>query len=387
MISGSSLQRAATCPASEAFPHRNTISKDSERGTTVHKYLADVSTMGRDEALVRVPDEYRMLCELIDLEKLPASKPHTFAPEIAFVWNVKTSTVRELGQSLGRNYGKLAASEIPCTLDNVGIANDGVTAIVTDYKGGWSNATAAFENMQLRFGALCFCRANKLAKAHISIIRVKEDGSSWYDSAELGEWDLNVIEGELIKIVDDVLAAKLLVDSGGVAQPTMGEHCRYCPAFHSCPANNSLAVALGSGELGFEINDENAAAAWVKIKAAEKILKEAKAAVKTLAAINPIDIGNGKHLGEKVTKRERISGGVAFRVLRDAYGDDVADAACEVKSSKASIERAIKPSIVESDGKLAPAMRAVIEGIRQRGGIRTTKKMSVVEHKAQLTNN
>lgn len=385
MLSGSSLQRAKACPASEALPHRNTISADIARGTAVHAYLANVPTMGKDDALCAVPEEYRELCAVIDLDRLPASKPGAFAPEIAFVWNVATSTVRVIGQSLGRNYGDLAASDIPCTLDNVGIAADGETAIVTDYKGGWSDAAPAFENLQLRFGALCFCRANGLKKAHVSIIRIKEDGSSWFDAAELTEWDLQVTEGQVAAIMDNVTDAQLSAAQGVQVSPTMGDHCRYCPAYASCPAVGSLAVAVGSGEFGLELTKDNAAAAWHRVKAMEKIIKEVKAAVREFAAIEPIDLGNGKTLGEVEGSRESLSGGVVYRVVRELYGEDAADVACEIKTSKAAIDRAIKPAIVDAGGKLAPAKRELLARVDELGGVHKKKTRSVKEHKPRIT--
>lgn len=384
MISGSSLSRVKLCPVSEVLPHRNTISKDAERGSAVHAFLADVPTMGRDEALTRVDEKYRLLCEIIDLGKLPASNPGAFAPEIAFVWNTAKGEVRELGQSLGRNYGKLSAAEIPCTLDNVGISSDGETAIVTDYKGGWSNADPAFENMQLRFGALCFCRAKGLKRAHISIIRIKEDGQSWYDSAELTEWDLDVIEGQVAHIVDSVTEAQLASAQGQRLTPTTGEHCRYCPAYASCPAVTSLAVAVSGGELGVELTRENAAIAWQRIKDIKRMVKEAEESVREFAAIEPIDLGGGKVLGEVVGERDSISGGVAYRVVKEMYGEDAADEACKMTSTKAAIERAIKPIVAKGGGKFAPANREVLKRIGEIGGIHKKRTRSVKEHKAKL---
>lgn len=384
MLSGSSLYRAEACPVSEALPHRNTISADSDRGTVVHNFLYEVTTMGREDALHRVPDEYRALCECIELDKLPASNPDAFRAECAFIWNVATSTALDLGPLLDRKYPTLHASDIPCTLDNVGIAADGETAIITDYKGGHSDAAPAHENLQLRFGALCFCRANGLEKAHVSIIRIKEDGSSWYDAAELSEWDLTVTEGQIAAIMDNVTDAQLAMAQGMHVKPTMGEHCRYCPAYANCHEVNALAVAVGEGSFGIELNEANAAAAWHRIKAMEKIIKEVKAAVKGFAEIAPIDLGNGKMLGEVEGERKTIQGGVAYRIVNELYGEDAANDACEMKSSQAGIERAIKPIVIANGGKLAPAKREIMERIAEISGVHVHKTRSVKEHKARI---
>jgi len=384
MLSGSSLQRAEKCPASEALPHRDTISADSDRGTAVHKFLAAVPTLGRADALEAVDAKYRDLCAVIDLDRLPAANASGFIPEAAYVWDDFAGTVDYLGQSLGRNYGKLTAAQIPCTLDSVGTSADGTKGIVLDYKGGWSDAAPAAVNLQLRFGALCYCRANGLEAATVAIVRIKEDGSSWFDVADLTAWDLTVIEGQITAILDAVTDAKMAHAQEVTLKPTTGDHCRYCPAYASCPAVTSLAVAVGSGEFGLELTKGNAAEAWHRVKAMEKILKEVKAAVKTFAEIEPIDLGDGKMLGEVEGTRESLSGGVVYRVLREMYGEEAADAACEIKTSKAAIDRAIKPAIIEAGGKLAPAKRELLARVDELGGLHKRKARSVKEHKARI---
>jgi hypothetical protein len=86
-------------------------------------------------------------------------------------------------------------------------------------------------------------------------------------------------------------------------------------------------------------------------------------------------------VGPVHTQRRVIDGRVAFRVLRERFGTDIAEAAVELEASQASIERALRVVSEQSGAKLAGLKRQVITALDQEGGISLKTTTSIREHR------
>ena len=281
MISASNLERIRECPKSARLPQVQTTSDDARRGSAVHAYLANVIS-GRPP-LEGVADEWHETCAAIDLSRVPAVG--SYAAEVAFAFDVVTRKVRSLATS-DRRY-TIEPTEIPGTADAVGLTDAAV--VIVDWKGKWSKATRASENLQLGFYALCAARHYGKESAIVSIARVGEDGPR-FDVATLDLFDLDAIEESVVETFRRAQTSETIRE---------GDHCQYCPAFDSCPAKFSLARSIVSGEIEAHVevaldtmDDAARAEVWRKIKAGETLLERIKAKVRESIARKPIDCGD-----------------------------------------------------------------------------------------------
>jgi hypothetical protein len=160
LISASSLQRVDACPASAVLPRATHDSTASDKGNHLHAHLKRLAQgVPQDKSLAEVPEAYRAICaELPD--------PGRGMAEVAFAYDVETGQARELGRDIERQYGKLAPTEIPGSVDFMQMAGDVV--VVDDYKSGHSEVPPARENLQLHTLALMACRAYGASKARVS---------------------------------------------------------------------------------------------------------------------------------------------------------------------------------------------------------------------------
>jgi hypothetical protein len=378
--SGSQIERALICPASTVLPRDQSTSPAAESGRAIHAFLETGSIVGRDAALGAMLAEYgadvRDVCEAIDTDSLPAELAH----EVAFVFDVDTGEAREIGRGGDFRYPDLGTYQIPCRADIVGMSSRAV--FIGDYKSGHGEVTPARRNGQVGFAALCAARAYGRDEAIVEIIRPGKTGSkAWRDRAELDAFDLDGIAARLRKFRS---VREGMISRQGNGTPITvheGEHCRYCPAYRFCGAKNALAVRMGTGEeireLQLELTRETAASVYLRAKAAKEFLDKIFGAIYGMAKQEPLDIGNGQMLGE-VTKpgNERLDGDVVWSVLSELHNPEIANAAVKRTASKVGIEDALRGNAV----KLAPAVREVIERVRERGGSERKPSTTVTEY-------
>src|SRR5690606_12850245 len=124
------------------------------RGQAIHAFLEAAAKVGREDALLEVSDEYRMVCESIDLEALPPLEG--LSPEVALAYVPETGDSIALDGVEGREYGSLPAGAIPGTADLIGLLDDDAV-FIGDYKTGWT-APRAETSMQIRMYALMAAR-------------------------------------------------------------------------------------------------------------------------------------------------------------------------------------------------------------------------------------
>src|SRR5690606_22357045 len=175
--------------------------------------------------------------------------------------------------------------------------------VVYDYKTGWSAQDDAADHWQIKALALAAARAYGKSNARLGIIRVWESGAVSYDVATFDAFDLDRIEVDLCAVLDRRFEAIEEIRAGRVPTVTTGRHCRYCPAFHACPAQVALVRQAAAAPEELErhlaelITHENAALAYHRIVEVQMVLEDRKSVVHAIAEKEPILLGNGRMLG------------------------------------------------------------------------------------------
>lgn len=380
MMSASQIERIKHCPASAGLPQVRETTAAATRGTAVHKFLQDVAAADRDTALENVPAEHLALCESIDLDRLPVE----LAPEVALAYNVETGTGRELGRSIDRHYIGLDDAEIPGTADVVGV--DAGVVFVGDWKTGWSEVPRAADNLQLRLLALAAARTYGCESAIVEVIRIRDNGASWRDRAELDVFDLDSFALELRQLVIEVMAAQQAIESQRWPAVHEGPWCEWCPAFNACPAKTTMLQRLADGsatnelDLMLPLTPEMASIAYERWQTAKHLLRRIERALHDFARKTPIPLADGRWFGEVVKPgNERLDGDVAWAVVGELYGRDVADQAVNRQASKKGIREALRGHLPQ--GKpLSRAEREVLAQIRERGGAARQERTVVEEY-------
>lgn len=363
MISASNLERIRECPGSESLPHVDTPSDLAERGTAMHVFLAN-SISGRP-LLNGVPAEHHDFCDAIDTTRLP--KVGSYLAEMAFAFNVFDRTVRPIEPRHEGGYSDLKHGDIPVTIDAHGLTETAVS--VGDWKGAWSKATRAADNLQIRLGALCAARFYGKDEAIVWIARVGEDGPR-YDMAELTAIDLDAFESELVDIWHAAQGSKKFAE---------GEHCRYCPAFDFCPVKFALAQALANPdaeyaramiafEQGMDVaTDEMRLEILTRYRSAKAVLDRIHSAIVESVKRRPIPLGNGKVYAMVEQRNREIDLGVATAVLSEMFGADIAQKAKRETISFSAIENAVKPKCAPRTW--AKTEREIWKALEERGAV------------------
>jgi hypothetical protein len=373
-LTGSGLERASRCPASVTLRHYDAATEASERGTAIHAFLERIPAQGRDASLAHVPDEWRPVCEAIDVERLPTK----LAAEVAFAYDVRTDSARVLGIGIGRDYSSATPLEVAMTADVVGISADAV--LVTDWKTGRGDTEPAAKSWQMRALALAAARAYSRDLTYVEKIRIRENGAAWRDRARFDVFDLDEIAAELRKLHDVVTSPNPPLRSG--------PWCRHCPAFTACPAQTALMRRMLDGseiedvERMMPLSPEVARVAYERWQAMRQLMKRIEAALHAYAKEHPIPLNGHRVFGELVTEgNEQIDGDIAWQVLAAQHGRDVADAAVKRTATKSGIREALRAVLAEPRA-LARTEREVLAEVRQRGGTRRPMTTKVTEYEA-----
>ena len=344
MITFSGLHRVKACPPSAILPHSEKANDAAtNQGVEVHRFLELLTTgISREAAIELCASEHRRFLSVIEVDKLPATAAGQYAAEVAFAYNWRKGTARELGRGTSRDYSDVGPDEIPGTADVVGLTPDAV--VILDYKAGpyATRRGAVGESMQLRGYALAAARAYGKERAIIGEIRIGADGAPVFETATFGESDIQSFA------LDIQLAMVAAIDEGKritAGYTVEGPHCSYCPAFSSCPAKINLAVGLahvdGEGELAAQLTPESALKARERSKAAKQVLRQVDEALDLYFRANPVTLPSGKVIGEKMEKTPNMK--LALPILRDLHGAEVAKAAikAEPKMTWSSIKDAL----------------------------------------------
>lgn len=388
ITTGSAIERLHHCPASAALPHTHFETQWTERGTAIHKFLENLSAVGREAALAMVPEEFREVCSALELEGLDMQL--ALGAEIAIAYNVRTGQARELGRGKGRKYDDVTEDEIPTTLDAVGVNAVARSGLVVDWKSGWTTRTPLRSTLQLFFGGLASARCYDLDTVDVQLIHVREDFDPWVQTATMSSFDLDAFAGEIERVFDQALEIRAQIASGKMPKTwNTGPWCRRCPGFTYCPAHTAMLKTIVSGDYMEDLRRmrpmtvEQAVGAWKAVRSAMQVLRTVEGAIYALAKEQPLYLGtadDGKHhwLAEVYHEgNEKLDGEVAFNVLAEMFDDDAASDATKLTTTKDLIAKTVKARVKRGEGK--KTIDAVYDKIRAEKGSFRKPTISVKE--------
>lgn len=402
--SPSSLGRVAACLPSEILPHTLVVAGAlTERGTVAHSFLETVLSLAKfhsleeavEIALAEAPEEHRPYLEAIDVAALPAAEPEAYVAEVSFAYDVKTGKSRELGRRMRRDDVQAArkAGEIAGTIDILGAAPE--AAVVLDYKTGRGFVEKAETNWQLGAYGLMAARALGLPGVVRGALRVLENSNPFFDLDTMDASSVDVFEaklrnlvrrrdGAIARAIENLREKRPLLE--GAPSFVEGPHCKYCPAFSSCPTKTKHLIELARDgavdprELVLpEWNEELAAAAWKKVALGYALLDRMKSALKDYAAEHPFSLGDGMMVGPNECVSEPLIATKLREPLEKTFGPVVAAAVIsetvetKVSATKEKFERALKKHLLPTRGR----KRGVVgELLREAyGALRAAKAM------------
>jgi len=393
--SASKLGLAFTCLGSAVLPRVDSLNEHADKGNAKHLFLSMCLQLGREEALLQVPEKYRAECAALDTSDLPASQAGQWMAELAFAFDVHSGIARVLGENIGRNYAAAGRveTEMAGSADLVGLTPE--TVVVIDYKTGRQPVTRCRDNWQMRGLAVFAARALGRSRAQAAVLYVDDEGTPRYDWAEWDAFDLDGFASELQGLGEDAFYASAVLATGKPVPGGLrtGSHCKYCPALTTCPAQGAFVrqlvatptETLAELEAGLK-DDETARAVFERVEAVEAVIKKAKAALYDRACSRPIPLGNGEVFGlREVQGNEELDGEIAWKVISERFGAEVADKAARVfDASKAGIKRALDPVAKATDKKTSALMEETLKAIRAAKGATSKRTTKIDVHRAAL---
>lgn len=409
-ITGSRVHRVWKCPASAVL--RQFAGLDEERNTpahskgkAIHTFLQHAGRVEPAALIANAEPAYAALFSALDLDDLPVG----LGAEVSYAWNWRVGTARELGRDLplradgGVDYDHPSVqppidweSEIPCTLDVVGVA--GARGYVGDYKSGHAKYPPPDMFGQTLLGACCVADAHRCDDVVVELLHIHDDGGHHRVRRTVNSFDMDAFADEL-RIAMGIVADRCEL-AEEVSAPKEGPWCDYCPAYRGCPAKLALVrsmpeklVQLGvrradpGGQLEIDpqaLTVSNAAAAWQTIEAIEDVLGRAKAELCKLAWHEPIQLSDGRVLGRFVTEKRKVNGKLAAELLEKRYGRAERDLRVEVTVTLSALRQAAvahaaqgqKIETKKGDGVLD----RLLDALKHDGGLTTTVSEAVRPH-------
>lgn len=375
-LSASGLARAIKCPASCALPAVKNESMAATRGIAIHQFLEDSLSMSKDEALAKLDDaDWRDTCSRIDTSKVFGTAVK-IEPEVAFAFSIEKGTARIL-KNFRQQRPETAEDEIIGIADLVLTFPDGSMAVF-DYKTGYDPILDADENAQLKFLALCIYKLHNLPAVEAGLANIQPDGYiTWAKSVYTNDI-LDNFYATLSKTWFQVKAARGVVAMGIRPNVYQGDHCKYCPAMHSCPAYTSLAKSMVTDiqiEDAINVNLlslEEAGQAWEKLKRVQRVLDAVESALKArVTRDGGLPLSDGKFVRVVEMNKEVISVNRAIDILKSRLGVVVTDSIIDKSITKAAIEKAVGKKGAED----------ILNELRQKGAISQVKTVSIREQK------
>jgi hypothetical protein len=213
----------------------------------------------------------------------------------------------------------------------------------------------------------------------VAVAQIYEDGMLGLDEMLLRRAGLEAVARKVRVALERVKEAEGQVALGRTPDVLTGDHCKYCPAFRSCPANITLAKGLlKANELQdgiAELTPRQAGLIWARMVRARLILDEIELGLKAYVDNTPIPLPDDMSEVTRVeTVRETIDGRSAAPVLH-RYMGDAADEVIEPTVSKAALETFIR-SISETRGEARSIFSSIMSGLREAGAIKESVSVS-----------
>ena len=384
--SASQIGRAIHCPASVALPQLDITGPDAEWGQCADSYVQRCREVGRDKALAEITnEEYRARCDGIDVTGIPAGAE----AQVTIAWNPKTGKSERVKMKVFRAYpddGRFWG-----TFDWVGML-DPKTAMYDDTKTG--EPCAAIESWQLKSGGLFVARLVGVDRVRVGHRKLGWNGRWYPDRVDLGMLDLELAEGALKHLAEEVEAAHATVARGETPVVHDGPWCQYCPAQRRCPSRMALIRTASMGDVvglakfsgasaedlkAFaaaqlaEMSPEEVGQAYPRVHQLLGFLTATEEAIKDIARVAPVPLEGGKELREVERAVTVVSATAALAALVPVVGEEVAGST--LKTSQTAIEEALKSKAPR--GKLASMKREVMAKIDEIGGLKKVSRTEV----------
>lgn len=400
---GSKAHRAWKCPASLVLaPITEEVSSDdAKRGTAIHAFLERVRVIGLEAAILEAPLELRPFLLAIDFESLPTH----LATEVAFLWDYKARTAREIGRNIGRDYdGHLARTlqeprrdtEIPLTIDLVGVDTANGIGYVGDYKTGRTRYPPPDQFAQTLIAALCVREVYGVATVRLEVIYIGYDADDFRERAVVDAWGLDDFADELERALDLAEVYELEHKAGRPIPLNVGDHCDHCDAFKHCEAQTGLVrklpatvdALLASGYL----TRDRLVDAWHQCERLKQLITAIQSEICMASTREPggLDLGDGTVLGPVEDRREKLVGAIAANVVERHYGKAARDEAVTITMSKEKLREVVAKNRKEGEKistKKGDGVLDKIEAeIKRAGGVDVTitSRISVRKAKKQL---
>jgi hypothetical protein len=380
----SSLERAMNCPASCVLQEvGHPAGEAAAFGQEVHTYLERVPQVGQETALESVPEQYRVYCESLPLDRLPI-QPGKFLQEVAFAVNVDTGEAKELGRSIGRNYPRLPGRWCYGTADVVSQLG-ARKGYVADYKtGAEANVPTPEKNPQLLTLAYAASMVYGWDECNSELFFLR-DSSVWPKKATYSDLDLAAHFSELQKLFDRI---DKLDSNANAPACCEGHWCRWCSSFKLCPAKTRLASAIVTGDderLVLRLDKDTIPVIWERLEAAQAVLDAIRGACQSFAQVQPVPLPDGRVFGPKESKIEHLDGDASFELLTQKYGMDVAYSATKRTCSKTTLKEALRPIVKAAKDRgekvsLAGLEREVVASLRELGKVDEVVSVRIEPH-------
>jgi len=372
--SASSIPRLLKCLGSIVLPTSDYRTAAADQGAENHAEMEAAADVGDIDAL---PKAVRDLVMPGDV----------FITETSFAYDVATDTGRKLGGS--REYSDAHPFEIVGTPDLVIRGN---RTIVVDYK-NYEEVDEADANAQTATYALMVART--FGDDEVMVVIVYLGGLHAPSIATLSALDLDAHAARLKKLHADAATARARIRDGILPALESGKHCKYCPSFVAtdasgtklCPLWQQTAQQTASiipihveSLIPFE-DDEQAAEAMEILERIDMIRTRLKAAIMARAAARPIRKRNGMMFGPvaKLGNRE-IDANKAYEVIRERWGQAVADDALERKAVQARIVEAFEKHGVKSPKATKDRL---VKELEASGAVKREKKTAIEEYEPE----
>lgn len=384
MATISALQRVEACPASDVL--RQWDEADSEpagRGRAIHAYLDGVAKgQAPDVALQSVPVEHRDAAGAIDLALVPHSAGG-WVSEQALAYDYEADAGRLL-DVVDRQYVGLGETEVAGTVDLFGLdGDDGL--VVLDVKTGWRWLGDPSDSLQLLAYARALSQLYARPRVNVGFLFVREDEPPRLVMRAVSQEEMTAAAERIAGVLRTVAWMRSAMRQEEMS-PQPGAHCRYCPAYRSCPAHAEMVRAFLSNSLdvakthvgGPLIEAADLPAALERVRAvidlAERVRAELEEAVRVVTrAAGPIPMTDGRVLAEVEERRERLDPDRALPVLLEHFGPGAADAVETKKTlTKASVEGLARAKAAVTKEGIGALRDAALGAIARAGGVTAT---------------
>jgi hypothetical protein len=292
-ITASRLDLAATCPGSHALPWVGSVSDAATNGTEVHAFTERALLGDVAGALEMVPENLRHRCAEIDVPRLRAMFGPDLRAEVKVAYDPIEDRAVEIEAPGTRDYESAPEGWITGTIDALSLD----PVVVADWKSGKSWHKRPRENWQIRFAAVAASRlSGNLDNGATGIVgKILDDGGLYPVADPFDEFDLDAAAVGLKAVATGVRQAQADVAASRLPRLVTGQHCRFCPAFASCPAQVGAAQAMVplSQRLA-TLTPAEAGELVPQVLAAEAAVAKAKEALQELARREPLPLPNGK---------------------------------------------------------------------------------------------